>query len=167
MKIVSCKTPVGNFRMIMHETDGVEAVRTSGFGDVSGLMKRLPLEFAGTELQEIASHPYQQHIEAYFSGDLSALDKIPRYQSGTPFQEKVWRVLDSMKPGETLSYKQLAEKSGNPAAIRAAGTICGLNKLVLLVSCHRILKSDGSVGNYLYGADMKHFLLQHEGASAV
>lgn len=165
-KLISSKTPIGDFHMIAIEADGMDVVRISGFGGVADLVKRLPQELQQLELTEVASHPYQEFIAAYFAGDTAALDKIPRHQEGTEFQEKVWQVMSDTKPGEALSYKQLAEKSGNPAAIRAAGTICGLNKLVLLVPCHRILKSDGSVGNYLYGADIKRFLLRHEGAAA-
>lgn len=164
VKIISSDTPVGTFHMAAIETDGMDVVRLAGFGDIADIMKRSPSDLQELELQKVSLHPYQKHVAAYFAGDLSALDKIPRHQDGTAFQEKVWKALGSMQPGETLSYKQLADRSGNPAAIRAAGTICGLNKLVLLIPCHRILKSDGGVGNYLYGADMKRFLLQHEGA---
>lgn len=165
MKLLTTQTPVGDFHIITLEGDGEDVVRASGFGDVADLTKRLPQELQGLELQEAAEHLYQRYVTAYFAGDTAALDKIPRHQDGTEFQEKVWRAMSETKSGETLSYKQLAEKSDNPAAIRAAGTICGLNKLILLVPCHRIVKSDGGLGNYLYGADIKRFLLRHEGAA--
>lgn len=165
MKLITSQTPIGDFHMMTHEVRGVDTVRVSGFGDVEDLRKRLPQELQDLELQEVRKHPYQRYITEYFAGDAAALDAIPKHQSGTEFQESVWRVMSNIKPGETLSYKQLAEKSGNAAAIRAAGTICGLNRLVLLVPCHRILKSDGAIGNYLYGADVKRFLLELEGVS--
>jgi methylated-DNA-[protein]-cysteine S-methyltransferase len=103
-------------------------------------------------------------VRAYYKGDAAALDAIPRSQDGSDFQKRVWQAIGAIPYGSTLSYKQLAASSGNPAAIRAAGTICGLNRLILLVPCHRILKSDGSIGSYLYGPAIKTSLLRHEKA---
>ena len=76
----------------------------------------------------------------------------------------IWDVISAVPYGKTISYKTLAKASGNPAAIRAAGTVCGLNRLILLIPCHRVLKSDGSIGSYLYGPKIKESLLRHEGA---
>lgn len=83
--------------MLTLEVDGVDIVRISGFGDVAELVKRLPQELQGMELQEVAEHPYRGLVEAYFTGDLAALDKIPRHQDGTAFQEKIWQALGDMK----------------------------------------------------------------------
>lgn len=164
LKIIATPSSAGIFYMITSKIKGIDTVRASGFGTINELAERLPDALRSVPLVAVDDHPYQKHILTYFAGDMTALDNIPRYQSGTAFQEAVWRALDDIKPGKTLSYKQLAEKSGNAAAIRAAGTICGLNKLVLLVPCHRIIKSDGTVGSYLYGADVKRLLLSHENA---
>lgn len=65
--------------------------------------------------------------------------------------------------GNTLTYKQLAENINNLDAVRAVGTACGLNLLLLLVPCHRILSSDGGLGGYVYGLDIKQKLLELEG----
>jgi len=66
--------------------------------------------------------------------------------------------------GKTLSYADLADRAGSPAAVRAAGTACGRNLIAPIVPCHRIIKSGGALGNYGYGLGTKEWLLRHEGA---
>lgn len=161
LRYITCETPDGAFHIII---DGDDIARASGFGSLIDLQGRLPLQFRDVTLESAEDHPYEAYVAAYYDGDKSALDKIPRQQEGSDFQEKVWQAISATPYGETMSYKELADASGNPAAIRAAGTICGLNKLILLVPCHRILKSDGTVGSYLYGPEIKTSLLHHEGA---
>lgn len=161
LRYITCETPDGAFHIII---DGDDVARASGFGSLINLQGRLPAEFRDVSLESATNHPYEELVAEYYSSDKSALDKIPRYQEGSDFQEKVWHAISAIPYGKTMSYKELADASGNPAAIRAAGTICGLNKLILLVPCHRILKSDGSVGSYLYGPEIKTSLLQREHA---
>ena len=67
-------------------------------------------------------------------------------------------------PGKVISYAELAQKAGSPAAVRAAGSACAKNAIVLIVPCHRIVKTGGSLGNYAYGLSKKEWLLRHEGA---
>jgi len=161
LRYITCETPDGAFHIII---DGDDVARASGFGSLINLQGRLPAEFRDVSLESVANHPYEALVAEYYSSDKSALDKIPRHQEGSDFQEKVWHAISAVPYGKTMSYKELADASGNPAAIRAAGTICGLNKLILLVPCHRILKSDGSVGSYLYGPEIKTSLLHREHA---
>lgn len=161
LRYITCETPDGAFHIII---DGDDVARASGFGSLINLQGRLPAEFRDVSLESVADHPYEALVAEYYSSDKSALDKIPRHQEGSDFQEKVWHAISAIPYGKTMSYKELADASGNPAAIRAAGTICGLNKLILLVPCHRILKSDGSVGSYLYGPEIKTSLLHREHA---
>jgi methylated-DNA-[protein]-cysteine S-methyltransferase len=152
-------TAAGNFYMIIDQKD---IVRASGFGNLKELKSRLPKEFRTVALKKAPEHPYSALVTQYFNGDISALDSIPYSQIGSEFYKKIWRTMTNVKPGKTISYKQLAKQAGNPSAVRAAGTACGQNRLVLLVPCHRILKSDGSIGNYLYGSKIKSQLLQLE-----
>ena len=158
---ITTQTPDGEFHIIIDDT-GV--ARTSGFGTLEALIQRLPENLRDLPIETTTSHKYITLVQAYYAGDKKALDAIPRRQEGSPFQIKVWDAISTIDYGKTLSYKELANASGNPAAIRPAGTICGLNRLILLIPCHRVLKSDGSIGSYLYGPDLKQSLLQHEGA---
>ena len=87
---------------------------------------------------------------------------IPLDAQGTAFQERVWRALRDIPPGETRSYAQIAAAAGNPGAVRAAGTANGKNPLPVIVPCHRVVRSDGSLGGYAHGAEMKRSLLERE-----
>lgn len=156
---ISIDTPDGEFHIII---DKDQIARASGFGDITELADRLSEELRGATIKPTDNHPYEAHVKAYYTGDKTALDNIPRDQNGTKFQKKVWQAISNIPYGKTVSYKELANASGNPAAIRAAGTICGLNRLILLIPCHRVLKSDGSIGSYLYGPEIKESLLRHE-----
>ncbi len=88
---------------------------------------------------------------------------LPRDVRGTAFQEAVWRELTRIPPGETRTYAELAALAGNPKAIRAAGSACGANPLVVLTPCHRALRGDGSLGGFAYGLERKRELLAREG----
>ncbi|RYX79310.1 MGMT family protein [bacterium] len=160
-RIMTVATHDGEFHIII---DNHNIARASGFGTAADLIKRHDPSLDTTAIKRVDNHPYQNYVLDYYNGDTTALDKIRRSQSGTEFQKRVWHAMSSIPYGQTVSYKQLADISGNPAAIRAAGTICGLNRLVLLLPCHRILKSDGSIGSYLYGSAIKESLLRLEGA---
>lgn len=156
---ITVDTPDGIFHILIDEK---EVARASGFGDLKKLAERLPRELLDAEIVPVADHVYERHVQDYFNGSPTALNAIPRSQIGSEFQMDVWNAISTIPYGQTISYKELAKKAGRPEAIRAAGTICGLNRLILLVPCHRILKSDGGIGNYLYGVRIKESLLKRE-----
>lgn len=87
---------------------------------------------------------------------------IPLDVQGTAFQEAVWRELQRIPPGETRSYAQIAAAVGKPAAVRAAGSANGANNVAVLIPCHRVVRTDGSLGGYAYGLDIKRELLRRE-----
>jgi AraC family transcriptional regulator, regulatory protein of adaptative response / methylated-DNA-[protein]-cysteine methyltransferase len=89
---------------------------------------------------------------------------IPIDVRGTAFQEAVWRALRRIPAGETRSYAQIAAAVGKPAAVRAAGSANGANNVAVLIPCHRVVRSDGSLGGYAYGLERKAELLRREGA---
>ncbi len=105
-------------------------------------------------------------IDDYLDGQLDALDRIPVDQPGTDLQHEVWAGLRAIPAGETRTYTELASMTTNPRAIRAAGTACGRNLIAPMVPCHRALRTDGSLGGYYYGLDVKRWLLKHEARSA-
>lgn len=87
---------------------------------------------------------------------------IPLDVKGTAFQEAVWTALREIPAGETRTYSQIAAAAGNPAAVRAAGSANGANNVAVLIPCHRVIRSDGSIGGYAYGTDIKRELLNRE-----
>ncbi|MBA4014016.1 MAG: methylated-DNA--protein-cysteine methyltransferase [Phenylobacterium sp.] len=106
-------------------------------------------------------------LDAYFAGELSALDFITWRTGGTEFQRSVWSALCTIPAGETLTYKGLAERIGRPKAIRAVGLANGSNPVSIVVPCHRVIGADGTLTGYGGGLDRKHWLLSHEGAAFV
>jgi AraC family transcriptional regulator of adaptative response/methylated-DNA-[protein]-cysteine methyltransferase len=87
---------------------------------------------------------------------------IPLDVRGTAFQERVWAELRKIPPGETRSYAEIAAAVGNPTAVRATGSANGANNVAVLIPCHRVVRSDGSLGGYAYGLDIKRELLARE-----
>ncbi len=103
-------------------------------------------------------------VRDYFDGDLRALDGLPAYQPGTPGRQRLYAAMRAVPPGRTVTYTTLAAQAGIPTAPRAAGAACAANLIAPVVPCHRILRTDGSLGGYYYGLDRKAWLLRHEGA---
>lgn len=87
---------------------------------------------------------------------------VPLDVQGTAFQEAVWRELQRIPAGETRTYAQIAAAVGSPGAVRAAGSANGANNVAVLIPCHRVIRSDGSLGGYAYGLDIKRKLLERE-----
>jgi methylated-DNA-[protein]-cysteine S-methyltransferase len=102
-------------------------------------------------------------IGAYLLGELDALDDIVVDGGGTPFQRKVWAGLRKVAPGRTVSYAGLAKRLGMPKAVRAVARANALNPISLVVPCHRVIGSDGSLTGYGGGLPRKRWLLEHEG----
>ena len=108
-------------------------------------------------------------LKELVEGALAAIERplaapdLPIDVAGTAFQEAVWRELRKIPPGETRSYADIAVAIGNPKAVRAVGTANGDNHVCVLIPCHRVIRSDGSLGGYGGGIDRKKKLLASEG----
>ncbi len=107
------------------------------------------------------SEPSRQ-LDAYFSGGLTRFDLPLDLGLTAGFRQVVQRHLPSIAFGSTRSYAEIAADVGRPRAIRAVGTACATNPLPIVVPCHRVLRSDGSLGGYLGGLDAKRILLDLE-----
>jgi len=97
----------------------------------------------------------------YFNGSRTQFT-VPIHQSGTDFQQKVWKELYEVPYAKTMSYAALAKKLGDPKVIRAAASANGKNKIAIIVPCHRIIGSDSNLTGYAWGLARKKWLLQHE-----
>jgi methylated-DNA-[protein]-cysteine S-methyltransferase len=98
-----------------------------------------------------------------FDGDLAALDEVEVELHGTAFQQRVWLALRGVAAGTTTSYAELASRVGAPSAVRAVGAANGANPVAVVLPCHRIIGSNGSLTGYGGGLDRKRWLLDHEG----
>lgn len=90
--------------------------------------------------------------------------EVPLDIRGTAFQTRVWKLLLSVREGEVVSYTELARRLGEPKAFRAVASACGRNRIAVLIPCHRVLRSDGSLGGYRWGLERKQRLLDQESA---
>jgi methylated-DNA-[protein]-cysteine S-methyltransferase len=124
----------------------------------------------GDDVAEIISHPLLQQcfdeLDAYFSG-AGRKFSFPVRQEGTTFQQSVWAELEKIPYGKTISYLELSKRIKNIKAIRAVGTANGSNKVAIIVPCHRVIGSNGSLVGFGGGLWRKKWLLEHEAKFAV
>lgn len=104
-----------------------------------------------------------KQLREYFSGRRQRFD-IPLAPAGTPFQQEVWNALCEIKCGQTWSYRELAEHIGRPTAVRAVGAANGQNPIPIIIPCHRVIGSNGTLVGFGGGIEMKQKLLALEGA---
>jgi methylated-DNA-[protein]-cysteine S-methyltransferase len=107
-------------------------------------------------------HGFATRLREYFGGELLAIDSLPVRTAGTDFQREVWRALREIPCGTTVSYGQLATRIKRPKAVRAVGLANGSNPIGVVVPCHRVIGSDGSLTGYGGGIERKRWLLEHE-----
>jgi methylated-DNA-[protein]-cysteine S-methyltransferase len=112
--------------------------------------------------KDIASHHIKKELREYFKHGKDEFTLKIEPAHGTEFEKKVWGTLREIPFGETRTYKWLAEKIGKPNASRAVGQALGKNPLPIILPCHRIIESDGSIGGYSGGVDIKRRLLDME-----
>ncbi|OFY16378.1 MAG: hypothetical protein A2X11_15250 [Bacteroidetes bacterium GWE2_42_24] len=103
----------------------------------------------------------KEQLQAYFTGNLKQFN-IPMNPRGTDFQRKVWQLLQEIPFGQTISYLELARRSGNRNLTRAVGAANGQNPIPILIPCHRVIGSNGSLTGFAGGLAVKKWLLEHE-----
>jgi methylated-DNA-[protein]-cysteine S-methyltransferase len=155
-------TPIGPLSLLAHG----DALVGAGFtGDPGELHTRLDpslraLPLAADELLWLV-----EPLLDYFDGDLTAPDSLPVHQPASASRERLWAELRAVAAGTTITYTGLAARAGIPRAPRAAGSACAANLVAPVIPCHRVLRTDGSLGGYYYGLTRKRWLLRHEGAT--
>ena len=117
----------------------------------------------GTKANRHAEQAVRQ-LREYFAGKRRRFD-VPLHLEGTAFQERAWAAMRKIPYGATISYAQQAKQIGKPRATRAVGTANGANPIPIIVPCHRVVASDGSLGGYALGLTMKRRLLALEGVN--
>jgi methylated-DNA-[protein]-cysteine S-methyltransferase len=163
MYATTIKTPPGPFAIVASD----EQVLASGWTDDPETL--LPLIGAALRPDTVVLRkdlgPFTRAVRDYVAGDVAAIDDVPVAQATTPFLERARAELRRIPAGAPETYAQLAARSGRPRAVRAAGSACARNPTALFVPCHRIVRTDGSLGGFAYGLDVKRWLLGHERAA--
>lgn len=150
------KSPIGVLYLVANESHLTAVVMKTNW---PAFKSRQPNLSKGTN--KILARTYTQ-LERYFKGEKVKFD-MPLELSGTPFQRKAWQGLCKIPYGKTSTYKQQALMIKNPKAVRAVGSANGANPLCIIVPCHRVIGSDGSLAGYSGGVSAKRFLLRLEG----
>lgn len=156
-------TPIGQMLVV---TDGQGLLRAIDWLDHEDDMKlsmRRQYRADGIVLRETPpTSPASEAMQAYFDGDLGAIDRLEIKVGGTDFQRRVWAALREIPCGRTLSYMDLATRLGNPLAVRAVGLANGANPISIVVPCHRVIGSNRALTGYGGGLYRKRWLLEHE-----
>ncbi|WP_115814871.1 methylated-DNA--[protein]-cysteine S-methyltransferase [Flavobacterium aquicola] len=147
METVYIKTPLG-ITTIIGDENGIAVISVSNEGEIS------------KEIPEILQNAVSQ-LTDYFEGKRTSFD-FKLNPKGTDFQQKVWKELLEIPYGKTLSYMDLSKKLGDIKAIRAVASANGKNPLWIVVPCHRVIGTDGSLTGYAGGLWRKKWLLEHE-----
>ncbi len=157
--IQTLDTPDGAFTIL---ADDRQRVLASGWtADVDAILGRLAPAARPGAVRDGETDAAAAAL-AYYAGDLAAIDAVEVAQSGTAMQLAGWSALRGIEPGGPLSYAEFAAALGQPSAVRAAASICARNAPALFVPCHRVLRSDGSLGGFAWGLDVKRSLLDRE-----
>ena len=155
-------TPVGTALLVTDEAGRLRAFNWTDYEPA--MLAWIGRHYPASRLGEGRS-PWRGAFDAYFSGDAGALEAVTWTASGTPFQLSVWEALCTIPAGETLSYGRLADRIGRPTAVRAVGLANGANPVAVVVPCHRVIGTDGSLTGYGGGLHRKRWLLDLEGAT--
>jgi len=147
-------SPIGPLTMVLNEEGVLTELRFHRKGDDPPPVNRQP-PTANCE-------PVIAQLTDYFSGTRKSFD-LPLSLHGTPFQLSVWNELLNIPYGETITYAELARRTGKPAAIRAVGAANGANPIPVIVPCHRVIGSNGTLTGYGGGIERKQWLLALEG----
>jgi methylated-DNA-[protein]-cysteine S-methyltransferase len=160
LRLDQYKSPLA---MLLLVTDNEKNLRALDFADNHLRIRRMLNEPYGYNLENAeAPESIKRALNAYFDGQLDALDDIRIATDGTPFQRAVWKALRKIKSGTTKTYGQIAASIGRPTASRAVGAANGSNPIAIVVPCHRVIGSNGTLTGYNGGLPRKQWLLDHE-----
>ena len=152
-------SPIGSINLI---ADG-SILLAANLSTLKAAKESLHSDYSDRKIESVKKIPIiTDLLKDYFDGDIAAINGIKVMQPGAAFSQNAWKAMRKVKG--VISYSELADRAGSPAAVRAAGSACAKNAIVLVVPCHRIVKTGGNLGNYAYGLNKKEWLLRHEGA---
>lgn len=163
-QLLQLSTPDGPFTVLAKDGMVLASGWTAGLPELIGqvhpaLRPEDVEEVAGTGLAGISSA-----VEAFYDGDPAPAMAVPVLQRSGPFRAHAWDVLREVKPGFPVTYSEYAALAGNPKAVRAAASACAFNAAALFVPCHRVIRTDGSLGGFRWGLPIKESLLAREAA---
>jgi methylated-DNA-[protein]-cysteine S-methyltransferase len=152
-------TPVGPFTILATDDAVLASGWTADAGALAALVHPGLRPTAAPKARPDLGHLTKAAL-AYLDGDLAAIDDVPVRQRSGEFLEHAWRTLREVRGA--ITYTEFAARAGRPAAVRGAALACARNAAALFVPCHRVLRTDGSLGGFRWGLPVKRWLLDHE-----
>jgi len=157
--IATLDTPDGPFT-VLEDDDG--RVLASGWTDSAERIVARVVARHRPALVRAGTVSSADAVDAFYAGEIEHAMQVPVRQFGTELFAEGWRQLRQIPAGSTFTYTELAAAMGRPEAVRAAASVCARNAPALFVPCHRVLRSDGSLGGFAWGLDVKRSLLERE-----
>jgi methylated-DNA-[protein]-cysteine S-methyltransferase len=159
-QLLTMSTPDGPFTIIARDGAVLASGWTAVPGELTGQIH--PTLLPGGYDTVSGLGPISAAVEEFYAGDPRAAMHVPVRQLSGPFRSHAWNVLRTVAAGHPVTYTEYAELSGNAKAVRAAASACAFNAAALFVPCHRVIRTDGSLGGFRWGLAIKESLLDRE-----
>lgn len=161
--VTTIATPDGPFTILEQAGAVLASGWTSDLSELTGqIHPTLRPALAPQLVEPAALGGITQAVTAYYDGDIAAIDRVAVRQLSGPFRSHAWDMLRTVQPGRPMTYTQYAQLSGNAGAVRAAAGACAQNAAALFVPCHRVIRTDGTLGGFRWGLKVKTSLLARE-----
>ncbi|UKA55945.1 methylated-DNA--[protein]-cysteine S-methyltransferase [Arthrobacter sp. FW305-BF8] len=159
-QLLTMTTPDGPFTIIARDGVVLASGWTADPQDLTGQIHPQLLPDAYEAVEQLG--PISAAVEAFYAGDPAPAMNVPVLQKSGPFRAHAWDVLRTVSPGAPVTYTEYAVLSGNAKAVRAAASACAFNAAALFVPCHRVVRTDGTMGGFRWGLKIKESLLARE-----
>jgi methylated-DNA-[protein]-cysteine S-methyltransferase len=159
-QLLTMATPDGPFTIIARDGVVLASGWTADAGELTGQIhpELLPAGYENVD----GLGPISAAVDAFYAGNPAPAMSVPVLQKSGPFRAHAWDVLRTVRPGAPVTYTEYAELSGNAKAVRAAASACAFNAAALFVPCHRVVRTDGTLGGFRWGLRIKESLLARE-----
>ncbi len=159
-QLLQMTTPDGPFTILAQDGVVLASGWTAEPGELTG---QIHPELRPADVEAVADlGSISRAVEAFYAGDPARAMTVPVQQKSGPFRVHAWEVLRTVRPGAPVTYTEYAELSGSSKAVRAAASACAFNAAALFVPCHRVIRTDGSLGGFRWGLAIKESLLARE-----
>ncbi len=165
-RVSTMSTPDGPFTVLMEEDDVIASGWTTDVASLLALvhpsLRPEPDALVDTVEGDVCMTAALRAVRAHYDGDPDAPAAVAVRQQSGPFRMRAWDVLRDVAAGGPITYTEFAARAGARSAVRAAAAACAKNATALFVPCHRVFRSDGTLGGFRYGLDLKQRLLDRE-----
>jgi methylated-DNA-[protein]-cysteine S-methyltransferase len=159
-QLLTMSTPDGPFTIIARNGTVLASGWTAVPGELTGQIHPELLPGGYEPVPDLGG--ISAAVEDFYAGNPGPAREVPVLQKSGPFRHHAWEVLRTVVPGSPVTYTEYAELSGNPKAVRAAASACAFNAAGLFVPCHRVIRTDGTLGGFRWGLAIKESLLSRE-----